>query len=146
MTAANPIDVHVGMRVRQRRSLLGMSQTTLGNAVGLAFQQIQKYERGTNRVSSSRLFEFATILDVPISFFFAEMPVPLRHAKAGRRAPGPAGSTKDPIRSRQTLELVRAYFKIRNTRVRKSVAQTIVALGADQPPRRPGERRQSRAA
>ena len=68
-----PVDVHVGMRMRQRRALLGMSQTALANAVGLTFQQIQKYERGTNRMGASRLYEFAKVLDVPVPFFFEEM-------------------------------------------------------------------------
>lgn len=71
---SHPVDVHVGTRLRQRRSLLGISQTKLGESVGLTFQQVQKYERGSNRVSSSRLFEFAQILDVPVSYFFDELP------------------------------------------------------------------------
>jgi len=66
----HPVDVHVGTRLRQRRALLGMSQTALGNAVGLSFQQVQKYEQGSNRISSSRLFEFAMVLDVPVSHLF----------------------------------------------------------------------------
>src|SRR5712671_7409467 len=74
MGKSHAVDIHVGARMRQRRTLLGMSQTKLGDAVGLTFQQIQKYERGSNRVSSSRLFEFAKVLDVPVSYFFDEMP------------------------------------------------------------------------
>ncbi|HJP20850.1 MAG TPA: helix-turn-helix transcriptional regulator, partial [Alphaproteobacteria bacterium] len=70
----NPIDVHVGGRVRLRRTLLGMSQEKLGQAVSLTFQQIQKYERGANRIGSSRLYQFAQVLDVPVSFFFDDMP------------------------------------------------------------------------
>ncbi len=69
-----PIDVHVGARVRQRRALLGMSQTTLGNALGLSFQQVQKYEKGTNRMGASRLFDLCRVLEVPVEFFFEEMP------------------------------------------------------------------------
>src|ERR1700733_2897255 len=71
----NPIDVHVGQRVRQRRTLLGMSQEKLAEAIGLTFQQVQKYERGANRVGSSRLFDLARVLDVPVSYFFEEMSV-----------------------------------------------------------------------
>ena len=67
MSRSHPVDVHVGARMRQRRSLLGMSQTNLGTAVGLTFQQIQKYERGSNRIGSSRLFEFSKVLGVPVS-------------------------------------------------------------------------------
>src|SRR5512144_1355925 len=69
----NPVDIHVGSRVRLRRTLLGLSQEKLGEAVGLTFQQIQKYERGANRIGASRLFEFSRILDVPVSFFFEDM-------------------------------------------------------------------------
>src|SRR5690348_18309853 len=70
----NPIDIHVGSRVRLRRTLLGMSQEKLGEAIGLTFQQVQKYERGANRVGSSRLFDLGRVLDVPISYFFEDMP------------------------------------------------------------------------
>src|SRR4051794_36261191 len=69
----NPIDVHVGNRIRLRRTLLGMSQERLAEQIGLTFQQVQKYERGTNRVSSSRLFDLSRVLDVPIRYFFEEM-------------------------------------------------------------------------
>src|SRR6478609_5765393 len=74
MARSHPVDVHVGARMRQRRTLPGMSQEKLGTAVGLTFQQIQKYERGANRIGSSRLYEFAKVLDVPVSYFFDEMP------------------------------------------------------------------------
>src|SRR5215208_5533266 len=70
----NPIDVHVGSRVRLRRTLLGMSQEKLGEAIGLTFQQVQKYERGANRIGASRLFDLSRVLDVPVSFFFDDMP------------------------------------------------------------------------
>src|SRR4028119_2048480 len=70
----SPIDVHVGGRVRLRRTLMGMSQERLGEALGLTFQQVQKYERGVNRIGASRLFDLARVLDVPIGFFFDDMP------------------------------------------------------------------------
>src|SRR3954467_15416405 len=70
----NPIDIHVGTRIRLRRTLLGLSQEKLGEAIGLTFQQVQKYERGANRVGSSRIFDLSRVLDVPISYFFDEMP------------------------------------------------------------------------
>src|SRR5882762_7396194 len=85
MARSHPVDVHVGARMRQRRTLLGMSQEKLGTAVGLTFQQIQKYERGSNRIGSSRLFEFAKVLDVPVSYFFDEMP---SNARSGRPMSG----------------------------------------------------------
>jgi transcriptional regulator with XRE-family HTH domain len=126
------------MRMRQRRSLLGMSQSTLGAAVGLTFQQVQKYERGTNRMGSSRLFEFAKVLDVPISYFFKEMPPGTLSGRpiAGRsrKAFGEAGTLfkddKDPLIKRETLQLVRAYYKIREGRVRRSAFEMVKALGA----------------
>src|SRR5579864_1004335 len=72
----NPIDVHVGARVRLRRTLLGMSQEKLGQAIGLTFQQVQKYERGTNRIGASRLHELAQVLDVSVAFFFEDLNMP----------------------------------------------------------------------
>ncbi len=137
MARSHPVDVHVGARMRQRRSLLGMSQTHLGNAVGLTFQQIQKYERGSNRIGSSRLFEFAKVLDVQVSYFFDEMP---SNALAGRPMSGrgrkhgeeatPFEQEKDPLVKRETLELVRAYYKIREGRVRKRIFEMVKAVGA----------------
>src|SRR6195256_4022879 len=76
----SPIDIHVGSRIRLRRTLLGMSQERLGEALGLTFQQVQKYERGVNRVGASRLFDLSRVLDVPISFFFDDMPESLASA------------------------------------------------------------------
>src|SRR5476649_2712366 len=91
----SPIDVHVGSRIRLRRTLLGMSQERLGEALGLTFQQVQKYERGTNRVGASRLFDLSRVLDVPISFFYDDLPEALSgtygqqsHAVTGRRSMG----------------------------------------------------------
>ena len=129
----HPIDIHVGKRVHQRRTLLGMSQTTLGKAAGLTFQQIQKYERGANRLSASRLYEFARILDVPVEFFFEELSRTDRRAtpiKKGRaHNPPPKGRSTDPLAQRETLQLVRAYFKIRNPSVRREIAAMVKALG-----------------
>ena len=138
MARSHPVDVHVGSRMRQRRTLLGMSQTKLGNAVGLTFQQIQKYERGSNRIGSSRLFEFAKVLDVPVSHFFEDMPSNALAGRPmsgrGRKGFGEAGTPfeqeKDPLIKRETLELVRAYYKIREARVRKRIFETVKAVGA----------------
>jgi transcriptional regulator with XRE-family HTH domain len=135
---AHPVDVHVGTRVRQRRSLLGMSQTMLGDAVGLTFQQIQKYERGSNRMGSSRLFEFAKVLDVPVSFFFEDLPskalvgpMSARGRKNGlAAAETPLEQEKDPLIKRETLELVRAYYKIREPRVRRRIFEMVKSVGA----------------
>jgi transcriptional regulator with XRE-family HTH domain len=134
--AFHPVDVHVGIRMRQRRALLGMSQTTLGGAVGLTFQQVQKYERGSNRISASRLVEFAKVLDVPVSYFFEELPPKAVAGEVGRRGKSareegtPFEHERDPMAKRETLELVRAYYKIREPRVRKRLFETVKALGA----------------
>ena len=137
MAKSHNVDVHVGLRVRQRRTLLAMSQTKLGDAVGLTFQQIQKYERGSNRIGSSRLFEFAKVLDVPVSYFFDEMPANALAGRPmsgrGRKGVGEAGTPfeqeKDPLIKRETLELVRAYYKIREDRVRKRIFEMVKAVG-----------------
>jgi len=128
----NPIDVHVGNRIRLRRTLLGISQTTLAEALGLTFQQVQKYESGANRVSSSRLYDVARILDVPLSYFFEEM-------SAGVSAQTPSElmrtkqrpenlQEKDPLARRETLEFVRAYYKIEDPAVRKRVFELTKAV------------------
>ena len=138
MAKSHAVDVHVGTRVRQRRTLLAMSQTKLGDAVGLTFQQIQKYERGSNRIGSSRLFEFAKVLDVPVSYFFDEMPANALSGRPmsgrGRKGFGEAGTPfeheKDPLIKRETLELVRAYYKIREDRIRKRIFEMVKAVGA----------------
>ena len=138
MSKSHAVDTHVGARMRQRRTLLGMSQTKLGDAVGLTFQQVQKYERGSNRVSSSRLFEFAKVLDVPVAYFFDEMPANALSGRPmsgrGRKAFGEAGTPfeqeKDPLIKRETLELVRGYYKIRESRVRKRIFEMVKAVGA----------------
>ncbi len=127
------VDVHVGARLRQRRTLLGMTQTNLGDAQGLTFQQVQKYERGTNRISASRLFELSQVLDVPIGFFFEDMPPEVAAsslATEGRgRSEEPVSYEPDPMVKRETLELVRAYYKIEDADVRQRVYQLITGLG-----------------
>lgn len=132
----SPIDVHVGSRIRLRRTLLGMSQERLGDALGLTFQQIQKYERGVNRVGASRLFDLARVLDVPISFFFDDMPETLSAAQGGashsRRIPSFADAQEsfadEQMNRRETLELVRAYYRITDPAVRKRVFELIKSL------------------
>lgn len=128
----NPVDIHVGSRVRLRRTLLGLSQEKLGEAVGLTFQQIQKYERGANRIGSSRLYALSCILDVPVSFFFEDMPAEIS-GKGGRPVPGVVSRTQhgfsaDPLAKRETLELVRAYYKIKEPTVRKRLFELAKSL------------------
>lgn len=127
----HPIDVHVGSRVRLRRTLLGMSQEKLGEALGLTFQQVQKYERGANRIGSSRLFELSQILDVPVSFFFDDAPL-AAEGEGGLRGveetPSDADFDIDPMAKRETLELVRAYYKIADTGVRKRFFELVKSI------------------
>lgn len=132
---ASPIDVHVGTRVRLRRTLLGMSQEKLGEALGLTFQQIQKYERGVNRIGASRLFDLARVLDVPIGFFFDDMSPELGGNAANRSrgavfgfAEGQEGFEDDTLHRRETLELVRAYYRITDPSIRKRVFDLIKTL------------------
>ena len=134
----SPVDVHVGARIRLRRTLMGMSQERLGDALGLTFQQVQKYERGVNRVGASRLFDLSRILDVPISFFYDNMPEPLGNGTAplqsSRAITGfaelQAGFGQDePQNSRETLELVRAYYRINDPSVRKRVFDLMKSMG-----------------
>ncbi len=130
----NPVDVHVGARVRLRRKLLGMTQTKLGDALGLTFQQVQKYETGKNRIGSSRLYDLARVFDVPIEHFFEDMPADVAtssSAKGRGKAKEPPGYDLDPMTKRETLELVRAYYKIEDADVRKRVYLLIKGLGAD---------------
>lgn len=135
----HPVDVHVGGRVRLRRTMLGMSQEKLGEAIGLTFQQVQKYERGTNRIGSSRLFELSRILDVPVSFFFEEMPnevsTKARKAPSGlAEAAGPVYET-ETLAKRETLELMRNYYRIGEPAVRKRIFELVKSLGRTAPAR-----------
>ncbi len=128
-----PVDVHVGARLRQRRTLLGMSQTTLGEGIGISFQQMQKYERGMNRIGSSRLFDLSRVLDVPIQFFFDDMPnvvAASSPAQGGGKAKKLPNYELDPMAKRETLELVRAYYKINDPQIRNRLREVTKALGA----------------
>lgn len=130
--APNPIDVHVGSRIRLRRTLLGLSQEQLGDHLGITFQQVQKYERAGNRISASRIFDMARALSVPVSFFFDDMPEDL-----AQRAPGCGADYDAPqddpetelMTRRETLELVRAYYQIGDSGVRKKVYHLTKLLG-----------------
>ena len=128
----NPVDIHVGRRLRLRRTLLGLSQEKLGEAVGLTFQQIQKYERGANRISASRLYAFSEFLDVLVPFFFEDIP-PEISGKGGKSVPGLAEGIQkefsaDPLAKRETLELVRAYYRVKDPNVRKRLYDLVKSL------------------
>lgn len=112
----NPVDVHVGARVRLRRTLLGMSQERLGDALGLTFQQVQKYERGANRIGASRLFDLARALQVPVGFFFDDLP---ESAGGGGPPPPSTAQDDDPMQRRETIELVRAFYRIQDPTARR---------------------------
>ncbi len=116
MNSPDPVDVHVGQRVRARRKMLGLSQTQLGKELGVTFQQVQKYERGTNRIGSSRLFRLSSALDVPVAYFFegAETKLPGYDASI-------KGLEKEAFERAETQELVEAYYRIADPRVRKKV-------------------------
>ncbi len=133
----NPVDVHVGGRVRLRRTLLGMSQEKLGEAIGLTFQQVQKYERGANRIGASRLWDLSRVLECPISFFFEEMdestasasPRNLNVESADIEPP-----ESDPMAKRETLELVRAYYRIKDYHVRRRIYELAKSLSTAEEP------------
>ena len=130
----SPVDVHVGARLRRRRTLLGMNQTKLGDAIGVTFQQVQKYENGANRISASRLFDLSQILDVPIEYFFDDMPADIAASSLATKKRGkakkPPSYEPDPMAKRETLELVRAYYKIGEPQIRKRLFEMVKALGA----------------
>ena len=127
----NPIDVQVGSRVRLRRNMLGLSQEKLGTAIGLTFQQVQKYERGANRIGASRLHELSRVLDVPVSFFFDDLdPVRAPAIPGGFAEPPAEAFESDPLRRRETVELVDAYYAIDDGAVRRRLLELARALAA----------------
>ena len=143
----SPIDVHVGSRIRLRRTLMGMSQERLGDALGLTFQQVQKYERGTNRVGASRLFDLAQVLGVDIGYFYDELPKGTRSERlpvstdystpveprggVAMPAAAPFGDELPPaevLHRRETLELVRTYYRITDPVMRRKVFDLIKTM------------------
>ena len=153
-THAETIDAHVGKRIRLRRTLLGLSQEKLGEALGVTFQQIQKYERGTNRVGASRLYDIATALDVPISFFFDDMLNPATDGATGRgfaetrkafgTPPPPpqvaaaatlpaTASDQDLLARKETLDLVRAYYQIPDKALRQKMLDLMQSMARPSP-------------
>jgi transcriptional regulator with XRE-family HTH domain len=123
----NSIDKHVGSRVRMRRMMLNMSQSGLGDALGITFQQVQKYEKGTNRISASRLQQACHILQVPIPFFFEGAP-------AGDALPGrlPHDPLTDLMATRDGLALVKAFLRISNVHLRRRIVNLVEELGEQQ--------------
>jgi len=127
----NPVDIHVGGRVRLRRMLVGLSQEKLGDSMGLTFQQIQKYEKGANRIGASRLYKLSQVLEVPVGFFFEG----LNHAEGAVPAGMAEGDAEsflyEFINTRDGLELNRAFVKISDADVRRSVINLMRSLGRE---------------
>jgi transcriptional regulator with XRE-family HTH domain len=130
---ANPIDKHVGERVRMRRMLLGMSQERLGEHLGLTFQQVQKYEKGVNRIGASRLFDLAQVLGVPIQFFYENMPSSVSGLAAapGMAEPGSETYVADFLSSRDSVELNKAFARITDPRVRRSIVDMVKSVAGE---------------
>ena len=122
----DPIDTHVGNKVRMRRKILGWSQQKLGDALGLTFQQVQKYERGTNRISASRLQRISDILQVPIEYFFENAP----HAKGmiKTKVPPSVSNLSEFVASSEGLALIKAFMGIQKPRLRRSIVDLVEAI------------------
>ena len=121
LAQANTVDTYVGQRIRDKRNERGMSQTEVANAIGVTFQQVQKYERGTNRVGASRLFDLSRILSVPIQYFFAGL----------NNQSTPIEKEDDNVihfMKPDTVELVEAYYKVENLQVRRQILSTIRSI------------------
>ena len=130
----NPIDIHVGNRVRLQRMLVGISQEKLGERLGLTFQQVQKYEKGINRIGASRLFELSRVLGVPVQFFYDD--APLSGQSQAAATPGFAERAPDShvfefLSSREGLELNRAFSRITDPKVRRSVLDLVRSLAGE---------------
>lgn len=120
----DPVDIHVGARLRLRRTLVGMSQGQLGSFVGISFQQVQKYERGINRMGASRLYQFANLLFVPVSYFFDEIE---DQEEISKPTIG-----EELFYSRETLTMVRAYYAIPDKKQREKIVSLIKTMAGDQ--------------
>lgn len=128
----NPTDIHVGSRIRLRRNMLGISQEKLGENLGITFQQIQKYEKGTNRVGASRLQAIASILEAPVSFFFADAPGGGPGELGGMSEGNSTNFGVDFISSAEGLQLNRAFSRISDTKVRRKLVELVKALASDE--------------
>lgn len=128
----NPIDIHVGSRIRLRRNMLGFSQEKLGENLGITFQQIQKYEKGTNRVGASRLQAISSILNVPVAFFFEDAPgVANNSTQDGFAEDKETGYVVDFLNSNEGVQLTRAFTKISDPKVRRKIIDLVKSLSAE---------------
>src|SRR2546430_8237952 len=128
--APNPIDQHVGSRVRMRRMMLGMSQEKLGDGLGLTFQQVQKYEKGTNRMGASRLQHISQLLQVPVPFFFEGAPQLTGQSKGNGEASSPA-YVFDFLATTDGLALTKAFIRIKEIRVRQRIVRLVEEIAGD---------------
>ncbi len=134
MSTPHPVDVYVGRRLRLKRTILGMSQEAVGKQIGVTFQQIQKYERGINRMGASRLYDFARALGVQIAYFFegyGDYALDEGGNALGMSEPEAAKFENEKINNRETLEVMRAYYRIKNPALRKRVVDLIKAMAAE---------------
>jgi len=130
--APNPVDKHVGSRVRMRRMMLSMSQEKLGDALGLTFQQVQKYEKGTNRIGASRLQQISHILQVPVAFFFEGAPdVGTSRGQGGRDAPSPT-YVADFLATSDGLALTKAFMRITDAKLRRRIVDLVEQIAGDE--------------
>ena len=128
--SGNPIDKHVGSRVRMRRMMLGMSQTKLGDALGITFQQVQKYEKGTNRIGASRLQQISHILQVPVAFFFEGAPNLQGQDGPRTDAPSPA-YVSDFLATSEGLALTKAFMKIKVPKLRRRIVDLVEEIAGE---------------
>jgi transcriptional regulator with XRE-family HTH domain len=128
----NPIDKHVGSRVRMRRMMVGMSQEKLGDALGLTFQQVQKYEKGTNRIGASRLQQISHILQVPVAFFFEGAPnVPGGTEENLNGAPSPA-YVSDFLATSDGLALTKSFMRIKDQKLRRRIVDLVEQIAGEE--------------
>ncbi len=126
---SHPIDVHVGSRVRLRRTMLGMSQDKLGEALGLTFQQIQKYEKGVNRIGASRLFEISKILNIPLQFLFDDYDADTGISYGfAENNDVDSGAMMDLLNSAEGVQLCKYFSEINDSKVRKRVLELVKSL------------------
>ena len=128
--APNPTDRHVGSRVRMRRMMLSMSQEKLGDALGLTFQQVQKYEKGTNRIGASRLQQISHILQVPVAFFFEGAPSLGEPASGMSEAPSPA-YVSDFLATSDGLALTKAFMRIKEAKLRRRIVDLVEEIAGE---------------
>jgi transcriptional regulator with XRE-family HTH domain len=128
----NPIDIHVGSRVRLRRMMLSMSQEKLGENLGITFQQIQKYEKGTNRIGASRLQNIARVLSVPVSFFFEDAPGSAAAEGNGLAEPRSASYVVDFLSSSEGLQLNKAFVRVKDAKLRRRIIDLVRAVAGDE--------------